>query len=77
MFLEPFSITINGQPYQLGQPPPTQITHLDITIRMPMQVPSNQIPHIKAWLNSIIDHLACDYVTYNDALIPATELTSF
>lgn len=77
MFLEPFSIAINGQPYQLGQPPPTKITHLDIAIRMPMQVPSDQTPHIKAWLNSVIDNLDCDYVTYNGTLIPASELTKF
>lgn len=77
MFAQPFSIIINNQPYQLGQPPPTQITHLDITIHMPIQIPSNQTPHIKAWLNLIIERLDCDYVTYNGTLIPTSELTKF
>lgn len=77
MFLEPFTIVINQQQVQLGQPLPPSIQHFAITISMPMQIPSDQAVHLKGWLNAIIDRLDTDYVTYNGVLIPASELTKF
>jgi hypothetical protein len=32
---------------------------------------------LKAWLNSIIDRLDTDYVSYNNVLIPTNELGKF
>lgn len=77
MFMPPFSIIINNQPIQLGAPLPSEIFHLAVVIQMPIQLPSEQTAHVKAWLNTVMDNLVCDYVTFNGTLIPVTELTKF
>ena len=77
MITSPLTLIINHQPIEIGNPLPDRITSLVVHLFMNMQIPSSQAPLIKAWLNSVIDRLDCDYVTYNGTLIPAHELKKF
>ncbi len=71
-------IHLNGIPVQLGAPLPFAITCLQIQMPfMPISFPSEQVPALKTWLNSIVDCLDCDYFTYNGVLIPTDEITKF
>jgi len=75
--VEPFKILINGIHTQLGANLPTTIHALDVSVRFPTQIPLNQVPQVKAWLNNIIDRLDSEYSTYNGILIPSSELKKF
>lgn len=77
MFLEPFSIIINRQPFQIGQPLPDTITDFEVMVHLNMQIPYAQVAQVKQWLNLVIERLDCDYVTYNGTLIPTSELQRF
>lgn len=71
-------IYLNGIPVQLGSPLPTTITSLQIQMPpMLISFPSEQVPALKEWLNSIVDHLDCDYFSYNGVLISTNEITKF
>lgn len=71
-------IYLNGIPVQLGSPLPVSIHSLQIQMPiMSIAFPSEQVPALKEWLNSIVDRLDCDYFSYNGVLIPTNEITKF
>jgi hypothetical protein len=71
-------VYINGIPMQLGSPLPVTIQSFIISMPpMPVQFPSDQVPQLKQWLNSIIDRLTCSHFTYNNVLIPIEDLIKF
>ena len=75
--MQPLQIQINGMSIQLGAPLPNSIYHFEVTLYIPTQLPKEQAVQFKSWLNQIIDKLDCEYVTYNDVLIPVNELKKF
>jgi len=75
--VEPFKILINGVRTQLGSNLPATVHAFDVSLTFPTQIPLNQVPQVKAWLNSIIDRLDSEYCTYNGILIPSSELKKF
>ena len=75
--MQSFQIQINGMQIQLGAPLPSSIYHFEIRLFFPTQVPLAQVLAIKQWFNQIIDKLDCEYVTYNNTLIPTNELKKF
>ena len=75
--MQPLQIQINGMAIQLGAPLPSSIHHFEVTLYMPIQLPKEQAVQLKSWLNQIIDKLDCEYVSYNNVLIPANELKKF
>ena len=70
-------ILVSNQPISLGGYFTTPIISLDIQLLYPMQIHSHQTPQLKQWLNSIIDNLDCEYVSYQNVLIPSSELRRF
>ena len=73
----PFSIHINGSLYQFGLPLPDKIHHLAVYLHFNTQIPYEDASALKAFLNNVIDRLTCEYVSYNDILIPTSELKKF
>ncbi len=70
-------IYLNGIPVPLGSSLPSIITSLQIHVPPIISFPSEQVPQLKQWLNSIVDRLDCDYFSYNGVLIPTDEITKF
>lgn len=75
--MQPFVILINGVPTDLGGYLPSSIQHFAVQVYFPVQLPVEQSAQLKHWLNSIIDRLDCDYVDFQNTLIPTSELTKF
>ena len=75
--MEPFTIVINNRRFQLGEALPSSIHHFAVTSFLPMGIPSEQAVHLKQWLNTAIDRITCDYVSFNNVLIPSDELHKF
>jgi len=75
--MEPYVILTNGRYVQLLGDIPDRITSLDIKLHMNIRFEHGMLLHIKDWLNKIMDRLDCEYVTYQNVLIPANELKKF
>lgn len=75
--MQPFIILINGVPTDLGGYLPASIQHFAVQVYFPVQLPVEQSAQLKQWLNSIIDRLDCDYVEFQNALIPTSDLKRF
>lgn len=75
--MNPLQIQINGMAIQLGAPLPSKIHHLSIQLLFPIQLPIEQSSLVKQWLNQIIDNLDCEYISYNNILIPSKDLKKF
>jgi len=75
--MNPLLIIINGQHTQIGGYLPTSIHSFSVTLHFPMQIPTEQVPRVKQWLNTIMERLSTDYVSYNDTIIPSSELNRF
>lgn len=73
------SILLNEKQYQIGQPLPDKINSVIIHYLpiSPILYPKEQTPLIKAWFNTMIDNLNCEHVSFNDVLIPTSELNKF
>ena len=71
------SISINNQPVELGSPLPNSIYEFSVLLFMNATLDAASAVALKAWLNSIIDRLDTDYVSYNNVLIPTNELVKF
>ena len=71
-------ITLNNQPYQIGQPLPDTISfcHIDYMPQFGQMllIPPEQAPLIKAWLIDMISRCTCEYLSINDTLYRVDEL---
>jgi len=74
-------ILVNGKPQELGAEVPPVITALAIVFNphpmVPVRVPIQQVPKLKAWLNQIINNCTCSHVSYNKVLIATTDCKLF
>lgn len=66
-------IIINNQPITLGSPLPDTITHLSIICGAHTQIPIEHTLLIKDWITSIVSKLDCEYISYNNVLIPVSD----
>ena len=71
------SVSINNQLVELGSPLPDSIYEFSVLLFMNATLDVTLTIALKAWLNSIIDRLDTDYVSYNNVLIPTNELVKF
>ena len=71
------SISINNQLVELGSPLPNSIYEFSVLLFTNATLDAASAVALKAWLNSIIDRLDTDYVSYNNVLIPTNELVKF
>ena len=71
------SVSINNQLVELGSPLPNSIYEFSVLLLMNATLDAASAVALKAWLNSIIDRLDTDYVSYNNVLIPTNELVKF
>ena len=71
------SVSINNQLVELGSPLPDSIYEFSVLLFMNVTLDAASTIAVKAWLNSIIDRLDTDYVSYNNVLIPTNELVKF
>jgi hypothetical protein len=71
-----YQIIANGKPILIGDNIPIPIMSLEVhhSARPRILVSKADVPHIEAWLLSLIQHLDCDYVTVNGALVPTKDL---
>ena len=71
-------ITLNNQPYQIGQPLPDTITscHIDYLSQFGQMIliPPEQVPLIKAWLLDMISRCTCEYLSINNTLYLVADL---
>ena len=75
--MEAYLIKINGVPVQLLGQLPIVIISLDVKLFANIQFQHGMVLHIKDWLNKIMEKLDCEYVTYQDVIIPISELKKF
>ena len=71
------SIKLNNQIINIGQKLPDKITSCEIECFPGVSVKSEQVPAIKGWLNQLADNLDCEYVSYNGALMPISDVKKF
>ena len=71
------AVSINNQLMELGSPLPDSIYEFSVLLFMNVTLDAASAVALKAWLNSIIDRLDTDYVSYNNVLIPTNELVKF
>lgn len=72
--MQAVTVIINGAEYQLTQPLPDVITDIGITCIPGANVQAQHALAVKKWLNEIIDKLTCEYLCFNQVLIPVSEL---
>lgn len=68
-------IFINQQELQLGSPLPAVIT--SVIIHIPIRsilIPAIHKPQIQVWIKTIIQNSTCEYIDFNNTLIPAKPL---
>ena len=75
--MQPIQIQINGTNVSLGSPLPTNIFSFRLVCMMPIVIPQEDVVKLKAWLNTIVDRLSCDYVEYNNVLVAKTALKKY
>lgn len=75
--MNPLTILLNGQPVDLGSPVPSEVFSFSVLILMPLQLPTDQSPLVKEWLNLIMSRLTCSHVSFNNVLIPVEDLVRF
>lgn len=76
--LDTITILVNGHRIPVGGVFPTPIHTLSVTtMGLPIGIHPEQSAQLKAWLNSIIEALDCDYVEYQNTLIPSSEVRRF
>jgi len=69
-----FRIEVNNEPITIGNKLPDKVTSLNIIYFPRITVPSEHVPGVKKWFNTLIDKLDCEYVTFNKVLIPKNEI---
>ena len=76
--MQAYQILINGIPTQLGEQLPSSIYNFEVYLQpVHVAVQPGHEPLIKQWLNQIIDNLTTDFVSFNNILIPSSELQRF
>jgi hypothetical protein len=74
MFL---SIKLNNTPVNIGAKLPETVNSLVIESFPGILIRTNQVPLVKQWLNSIVDKLTCEYVSFNGTLIKRINVKKF
>ena len=71
-------ISLNNQPYQIGQPLPDAISSCHITylsqFGQMVLIPKEQEPLIRQWFLDMISRCTCEYLSINDTLYRVDEL---
>ena len=75
--MQPINIEINGKNVGLGSALPADIFSFKVVCIMPVVIPHGDAVRLKQWLNMITKRVSCEYVEYNNILVPADELTKF
>ena len=71
-------ISLNNQPYQIGQPLPDAISSCHITylsqFGQMILIPKEQEPLIRQWLLDMISRCTCEYLSINNTLYLVADL---
>lgn len=73
--LDTITIIINGSRIQIGGPFPKPIKSLSIsTLGIQISIQKSDGLKLRQWLNSITDQSECEYIEYQNILIPKSDI---